>query len=160
MSRSGPLWLSCCEAPVKGYGSIARLLKGSMVAQADLILTATREHRAAVVEDSPAALRRTFSVRVFARLAAQVDRARLGEAAGVDASAGERLAALVPLEAGYRSQVSADLDDVVDPYLRNEGVYLESLSQICEAVGDDRTGRVGAAAGEAVGAPAGHRDVW
>lgn len=113
----------------------ARLLNESMVAQANLILTATREHRALVVEESPAALRRTFSVREFARLASRVEVERIESAGGFDATAAERLAALVPLAAAHRSQVSADLDDIVDPYKRNDAVYLESFSQICEAVG-------------------------
>lgn len=119
---------------LRGDGFAARLLTESMISWADLILTATREHRSAVVEESPAALRRTFSVREFARLAAQVEPARIEEVAGAEAQAGQRLAALVPLAAEHRSRVSADLDDIVDPYRRSDEVYLESFSQIREAV--------------------------
>lgn len=120
---------------INGEGFAARLLTEAMVAQSDLILTATREHRAEVVEETPAALRRTFSVREFARLASRVEPGRLDGGAAADGSAAERLSALVPLAAAHRSQVSADLDDIVDPYGRSDAVYLESFSQICEAIG-------------------------
>lgn len=96
------------DSGVSGEGFAARLLTESMISGADLVLTATREHRAAVVEESPAALRRTFSVREFARLAGQVDPVRIDEVAGADGRAAQRLAALVPLAAAHRWQVSAD----------------------------------------------------
>lgn len=46
----------------------SRPLSRSMVSSADLILTAQREHRAAVVKLDPSALQRAFTIRQFARL--------------------------------------------------------------------------------------------
>src|SRR5699024_5640914 len=45
----------------------ARQLTIAMVAESDLVLTATRRHRTAVVGLVPAAVRRTFTVRELAR---------------------------------------------------------------------------------------------
>ena len=46
----------------------ARQLTPAMLQEADLVLTATRALRSRVLEDDPAALRRTFSLREFAAL--------------------------------------------------------------------------------------------
>src|SRR5690606_1387946 len=82
---------------VSAEGFAARAVSEPLVAGADLVLTATRQHRADVVEQVPAAVRRTFTVREFARLASAVDPEELDAAAGSGARAAERLAALVPL---------------------------------------------------------------
>lgn len=119
---------------VTADGFAARALTEPMVTGADLVLTATRAHRADVVERVPAAVRRTFTVRELARLAAAVDPADLDAAAGPGARPAERLAALVPLASRQRAQVPAELDDVVDPYRRSEEVYEESFGQLLQAV--------------------------
>ncbi|WP_324649997.1 low molecular weight phosphatase family protein [Georgenia sp. H159] len=119
---------------VPADGFAARRVTEPIVAGADLILTATRQHRADVVDDVPAAVRRTFTVREFARLASAVDPAELDAAAGPDARPAERLAALLPLASREREQVPAELDDIVDPYRRSDEVYEESFSQLIEAV--------------------------
>ena len=54
---------------VDGSDFHARELTEDMIASADLVLTATIEHRADVVTMVPAAVRRTFALREFARLA-------------------------------------------------------------------------------------------
>ena len=50
----------------------ARQLDEQAIRDADLVLGLAREHRRAVVELVPAATRRTFTLREFARLAASV----------------------------------------------------------------------------------------
>jgi protein-tyrosine phosphatase len=80
----------------------SRRLEPALVEAADLILTATREHRAAVVGMVPRALRRTVTLRELARLA------RLG---GPAASVAELVAlrgAVVPAR--------PEDDDLEDPY--------------------------------------------
>ncbi len=70
-------------------GFTATWLREPQVAWADLVLTATAEHRAAVLHLEPRALRRTFALRELARLAREVGPDQLPPG-----SPGERLAAL------------------------------------------------------------------
>jgi protein-tyrosine phosphatase len=56
---------------------IARQLRPAMVTGADLVLGASTRHRAAVIDCDPAGLATSFSIREFARLAADVDQREL-----------------------------------------------------------------------------------
>lgn len=80
------------------------------------------------------AVRRTFTLREFARLVSQVEEAEISLAAGPNARPAERLVALVPLASAHRQQVPAEQDNIVDPYRRSDSVYQESYSQIIAAV--------------------------
>jgi protein-tyrosine phosphatase len=114
-------------------GFAARQLAPGMVTAADLVLTLTRRHRSAVVELVPAAVRRTFTLRELARLAADVDPATLP---GANATTADRLRALVPLAAAQRGRSAhrpAD-DDVVDPYRGDAALYRTSFGQLLPAV--------------------------
>lgn len=128
---SGPMVPLMESAGASADGFVARQLTEAMVREADLVLVLTRAHRSAVVELHPAAVRRTFTLRELARLAADVDRTALP--AG---SPAERLAALLPLAVtrrGVRSAQPTD-DDVVDPYRLADGVYRASFAQLAAAV--------------------------
>jgi protein-tyrosine phosphatase len=109
----------------------ARRLSESMIKEADLLLSMTRAQRGLVVELWPAAVRRAFTLREFARLLNWVDPATLP--GGPPA---ERLRAAVPLAtaARGRERVSPGEDDVVDPFRLSSGVYAESFAQITSAV--------------------------
>ena len=97
------------NAFVEGHRS--RLLDANLVREADLVLTASREHRSAVVRLLPAAIGRTFTMLQFARLAGMVpplhgpDPARLGRELVVEAKAARPLLQPVPPEE----------DDLPDP---------------------------------------------
>jgi len=94
-------------------GFRARELTSAHIAAADLVLTATREHRAAVVTMVPRASGRTFTLREFARLTAGV------EASELPGLPEERARALVGLAAGRRGippLPAPGEDDVADPY--------------------------------------------
>jgi protein-tyrosine phosphatase len=82
-----------------------------MIEQSHLVLGATARHRSAVVEQCPAALPITFSLREFVRLAAAVDPAEL------PAHPVARAHALVELSRLRRGLVPPDPegDDVPDP---------------------------------------------
>jgi len=54
-------------------GHRSREISVSMIGDADLILTASRQHRSAVVRLAPAAIGRTFTMLQFARLAGAVE---------------------------------------------------------------------------------------
>ena len=88
----------------------ARQLSPAHVAGADLVLTAERRHRVAVIEADPTALRRTFTIAEFACLSDAVeDPAAAGTpAAWIESVASIRGAKLPPMPS---------LDDLADPVL-------------------------------------------
>lgn len=111
----------------------AAQLNESTVRQADLILALTRDHRAAVVDLWPGAVRRTFTLTEFARALQVVDLAQLP----CDGTAAERLTAATPRATVLRGQIvptSPDDDDVIDPYRRDQEVYREAFTIIRDAV--------------------------
>src|SRR4051812_30381195 len=109
-----------------------RQLDSELLEGPDLLLGMTREHRAAAATAAPEAIRRLFTLREFARLAA----AGAGE---LDPALPpvERAQALVRAAAGQRGQVRpgqpAD-DDVPDPYGRPADAYRLPFALIGEAV--------------------------
>ncbi|WP_159502444.1 low molecular weight phosphatase family protein [Microbacterium sp. 18062] len=122
-------------------GHRARWLNESHLAEPDLVLAMTREHRRAVVELAPAKLRATFTVRELARLAGLVpdaDAARIADAAGTDP--GDRLRALLAHLGSVRGELDppADpaADDVVDPYRRAWEVYEQMAGELMPALGE------------------------
>jgi protein-tyrosine phosphatase len=110
---------SYARSTLKSYGLDgedfrARELVAEHVAGADLVLGATREHRAAAVVLHPRAASRTFTLREFARLVGAVDPAQVDADDPV-----ERARQLVRAAAGRRGLVppsSPRDDDLADPY--------------------------------------------
>jgi protein-tyrosine phosphatase len=107
----------------------ATRLDADLVEAADLVLTATRDHRSVVVTMVPEALPRTYTIREFARLAEQV-----GDLAGDDPA--DRARALVAAVAAQRGQVWAppDEDDVADPYGCGNAAYDRAFREISAAL--------------------------
>ena len=106
---------------VDGHAFSARELVAEHVVAADLVLGATREHRAAAVVLHPRAAARTFTLREFARLAGAVDPATLPAGEPV-----ERARALVRAAAANRGLVpprSPRDDDLDDPYQAPESAF-------------------------------------
>ena len=129
---SAPMAQLLLARKVDSDGFRARLVSAQLIEAADLVLPVTRAHRSLVVDLWPAAVRRTFTVREFARLLLQIDEALLP--AGNSA---ERLRAAIPLATAQRGRtalVPAVDDDVVDPYRRERAVYEAALEQIVPAV--------------------------
>jgi protein-tyrosine phosphatase len=111
----------------------SRQLSSGMVQNADLILVMTRRHRAQVVELVPDALRRTFTLQEFARLAGAVN---LTELASLPTSAA-RLARIVALAPTLRPIFRArrgEIDDIPDPYGQSPAAYEHAMSLIKQAV--------------------------
>lgn len=99
---------------VDGSAFRARELVAEHVAAADLVLTATREHRAAAVVLHPRAALRTFTLREFARLTTGVPASSLPVGDAVD-----RARTLVRAAAARRGMAPPDRpsdDDLADPY--------------------------------------------
>ena len=106
---------------------IARQATASMLAESDLILTATRAHRAWVTATEPRVVRRAFTLTGFAdavrnRGATDIDPAALVAWASANRPTSER--AVAPTR---RGQVAGD---ILDPYGRGDAAYVVSLSQI------------------------------
>jgi protein-tyrosine phosphatase len=108
-----------------------RRLSEQMLKEADLILTMTRAQRGLVVELWPAAVRRAFTLREFARLLTRVDRSALP-----NGSPGDRLATAIPLASAERgkARTSPSVDDVLDPFRLSDEIYADSFAQMLCAV--------------------------
>ena len=122
-------------------GHVARVLTAEHLSTVNLVFAMSREHRRAIVELVPRAIRYTFTIREFARLVNGVTDDDLDEAAALplDDVVG-RFSTLVGFAASQRGAVgppaTADDDDVVDPYRRSDEVYAESARQLIPAVND------------------------
>ncbi len=97
-------------------GFAARQLRPTMIQESDLVLGATSRHRSAVVQQCPAALPLTFSLREFARLVSAVDGVG-GIAGDLPAHPVARAHALVELARMRRGLVPPDPDgdEIPDP---------------------------------------------
>ena len=117
----------------------ARYLVEPMLRDADLILTMAREHRSHAVQLSPAALKRAFTLREFARLAQTLsseDARAAADAAGTDPRARLRAAALAVTGQRGLTQADPEQDDIIDPYRRSRETYELSASQLAPAIDD------------------------
>ena len=128
---SDPMAVLLLDSGVEPGPFEARRLSEHMLKEADLILSMTRAQRGLVVELRPAAVRRAFTLREFARLLSDVDPAALPTG-----SPAERLRAAIPLAAAGRGRqrMSPNEDDVVDPFRLSQAVYGASFAQIRSAV--------------------------
>ena len=100
------------------------------IMEADLILAAARQHRAAVVTMAPPALGRTFTIRQFARLVDQIE-----PITAVDpVELGRQLVDDAKFARGMLQPVPVDQDDVADPMGRPLTVFRECADQIEDAV--------------------------
>ncbi len=110
-------------------GFRTRRLTADLVAGADLILTATRGHRAAVVDLDPRAVRRTFTLRELAAIAAALPP---GEVTG--AQPADRAHALVAAAQRHRGLVPVGDLDIADPIGGRRKAYAQATAAIAEAL--------------------------
>lgn len=101
-----------------------------ILAAADLVLVMTRQHRASVVSLHPPAVRRTFTLLEFARIAPLVAPSL------APGPLSQRLAALVPKAARARGRAWATADDdaITDPYDRGAAACRATVDRIQAAV--------------------------
>ncbi|NEB77036.1 protein-tyrosine-phosphatase [Streptomyces sp. SID14478] len=98
-------------------GFVGRELLDDHVIRADLVLTATRDHRAQVISMGHSAGLRTFTLKEFTRLVQAIDPATLPDA--LECGVVERARALVRAAAALRGWLlapSVEADEVYDPY--------------------------------------------
>jgi protein-tyrosine phosphatase len=113
-------------------GFAARELTVELVAGADLVLGATREHRAAAVTFDPRASARTLTLREFGRLLTPVAPAAITAADPV-----ERMREVLSAAIGNRGLVPpADPrdDDIADPYGQSRAAYERAAEEIDAAL--------------------------
>ena len=96
----------------------SRRIVADHLSVADLVLTATRQHRASVLELDPAALRRTFTLREFAELVSQTP--------------GSDLPGMVREVSTRRSSAPKDVD-IPDPYRGGGPMHREAADLIDDA---------------------------
>ncbi|QDO89696.1 low molecular weight phosphatase family protein [Ornithinimicrobium ciconiae] len=108
-------------------GFVARRLRPAMVAEADLVLTATTAHRGLVVRAHPLALRYAFTFREFAALADTLDDDQLP---GPEGPPSGRLRDLAATLVTRRGPGVVDDADIVDPFRREDAVYQQMDAQV------------------------------
>ena len=107
----------------------ATQLTGQVVAQADLVLTASREHRGQVVQLHPKALRYCFTWADFADLVDGLDAAGLGRP-GPDQTWVAHVAAVAAARRGTIPPRSKEEADILDPYGRGPEKFYLMAEQI------------------------------
>jgi len=108
----------------------SRYLTPAIAADADLVLTAERSHRAAVVSLAPRTAKRAFTIKQFARVLSGLEPADL-DGVGTTAELVERVARLrgtVPMP------TDPAVDDVDDPYRRSTATHERVADEIAAAL--------------------------
>ena len=124
-------------------GHFARVIDEPLIERADLILTATREHRAFVASTLPRASRYSFTLNEFVRLGAALSTVPNKDKAS-DARPEDTLRSYVRDISARRGMVIPLVDpgddDVEDPYRREFAVY-EQVGVVLDALTDAIAGR-------------------
>jgi protein-tyrosine phosphatase len=127
---------------IREYGAsaenfAARQLTAEILQGQDLVLALTREHRSRVVEMAPTMLRKTFTLREFARILPVIP------SMSPSASGPDRWRAILPKAVRARANAApsrhAD-DDVSDPFRRSAQEYRDA----CMIIGSDVRAILGA----------------
>jgi protein-tyrosine phosphatase len=109
-------------------GFRARALTVDLIAESDLVLTATRAHRGMVAAMQPKALRRVFTFRDFADLVAGMDAPADPVVAGQARARVRDVTDRAAASRGLKPPLEPALADIVDPYRRENEVF-ETMSQ-------------------------------
>jgi len=112
----------------------ARNLTPELIAESDLVLTATREHRGKVAIMYPKALRRVFTFCDFADLVQRLEGAHTG-AGGADPRGWVRtVTAAAAASRGLHPPLALAEADIVDPFRRADEVFVAMAQQIVESM--------------------------
>jgi protein-tyrosine phosphatase len=109
----------------------ARMLTPAILAEVDLVLTATREHRAKAVRMHPRAMRSCFTLGDFSDLVRDLPH----ESPAPDESWAAHVARLAHGARGVVPPRPSDEADIVDPYRRPDYFYDQMVSQIEREIG-------------------------
>jgi len=114
-------------------GFTARQLTATMVAEADLVLTATRSHRGDVASLHPKALAYTFTLRDFADLVRDLP-VRETTALEMGTSPARYVVTQAAAQRGRKPPLNPEQADVVDPYRRSDEVFIRMAEQVIEVI--------------------------
>ncbi|SOC88840.1 protein-tyrosine phosphatase [Curtobacterium sp. 314Chir4.1] len=108
----------------------SRYLTPAIAGAADLVLTAERSHRAAVVSLAPRAAKRAFTIKQFARV---LDALEPSDLDGVD-TAEQLVERVARLRGTVPQPVDPAEDDVDDPYRRSAATHERVADEIAAAL--------------------------
>ena len=118
-----------------GVPHAATQLTDGLIEAADLVLTASREHRAAVASMVPRAARVSYTIREFARVAEFIATDTESTLALAQATTPAAFIELASTSRGFATPPAQPRsDDIVDPYRRSAEIYEESGRAIDAAV--------------------------
>ncbi len=127
-------------------GFTARQLVVEDIAPADLVLTMTRRHRAAVLQLAPRMMSRTFTLREAASLLPAVDTGSLASEPDLESRGRQLTGAMAQLRAGRIAQQGRQGDDILDPI----GGDLQKFQRVGDAIAGTLVPLLGALAGTKV----------
>ena len=105
----------------------ATQLTDALIEAADLVLTASREHRAIVASMVPRAARMSYTIREFARIAEFLELDTESTLALAQATTPAAFIELASTSRGFATPpAQSGSDDIVDPYRRSPQIYEES----------------------------------
>jgi protein-tyrosine phosphatase len=122
-----------------GYDPTAHVAKqatSEVIASANLVLTATQDHRTDIVRTLTRANRYTFTIKEFANLAAYVAEPDPDVELGVATDLADKLV-ITSMARGYAPEVASA--DIEDPYQRGQQVFdatREELEPLLEKIAD------------------------
>jgi protein-tyrosine phosphatase len=117
------------ELGIDSSRHVAQRLTPALMNAADLILTATTEHRSVVVQQMPLGFRRTFTLREFARLGAELDDLDV-----VDPDVLRRRVAAVAEQRGWVEPGEPGADEIGDPFGADLEVARACVAEIAQTV--------------------------
>jgi protein-tyrosine phosphatase len=126
-----PIWPPMAEA-LRGLGGddvghAARWLDEELIADADLILGASRIHRDRVLSSTPTVLRKTFTMKEFVRLGSALASPDMPDTPTA-------IVAAVAARRGTSAAVAASDDEVADPYGESIEVVRTCIAEIADNV--------------------------
>ena len=124
---SGPIAALLRADGIDPSGHRARWLTAAEVRSADLVLAMTKDHRSRAVSLFPAAVRRSFTLREFARIVDAIPATGIG-----GDTAAQRLRSLIAAAPFYRR--GGEDDDIDDPYGLSAAVNAAIYAEIVESV--------------------------